>query len=347
MSVPLGHAALAGARVLVTGGTGSIGSAVTRALLATPVEAIRILGRSESRLIELRDRLAADPRIEWWIGDVRDAERMRAASSGIDTIIHAAAMKHVAVCEENPGEAIGTNVLGTERVLSAGLGGGLRRFLLISSDKAVEPSGTLGETKERAEGVLAGAHRAGARAALVALRLGNVLGSRGSVLPRVLDRLRRGAPVEIVRGAVTRFFLTPEEAAERVLETLAVGEGGETLAPHLPAATVGDVVETFIEWVAPRLDVDPAAVIRRGRELLPGEKAHERLVGRREASRLRDDGRYFRVAFLGRDGGAVDLPAACRSESAPRLAGREIRALLERSGTAEVFGVPADGGGRP
>jgi len=323
---------LSGWRVLVTGGTGSIGSAVVRALLDHPVALIRVLGRSECTQIELRDRLAPDPRLEWWIGDVRDRERMRAATRGIDTIVHAAAMKHVAICEENPTEAIGTNVLGTESVLGAALAGELRRFLLISSDKAVESGGILGDTKRSAEQTLAAAHARGASASLISLRLGNVLGSRGSVLPRVLDRLRRGAPVEVVAAPATRYLLTLEDAAGFALEALASGRRGEILAPRLPAAPVGELIERWIEHCAPRLGIDPRAVERRARPLRRGEKVHESLVAATEAPRTRADPRWFRVGDVDVPGASSIPPPGSRSEDAPRLSGSEIDARIARIG---------------
>jgi UDP-N-acetylglucosamine 4,6-dehydratase len=335
--------AVAGARVLVTGGTGSIGSAVVRVLLDRPVAAIRILGRSESTQIELRDRLPSDPRLEWWIGDVREPERMREATRGIDTVIHAAALKHVAICEENPTEAIATNVKGTERLLRAALSGELRRFLLISSDKAVEPCGVLGESKRRAEAILAAAQREGVRAELIALRLGNVLGSRGSVLPRVLERLRRRAPVEIVAPPATRFLLTLGEAAAHALDALESGRGGDVLAPRLPAAQVGELIERCIARSAPHFGLDPVSVERRSRPLHAGEKAHESIVAAAEAGRTRSDGRWFRVSAESVTDGLASLPAECCSQGAPRLDANAIDGLLERSEREAAFLAAADG----
>lgn len=322
---------LRGSRLLITGGTGSIGSAVVRALLGHPVAAVRVLGRSECSQIELRDRLPPDPRLEWWIGDVRDLERMREAVRGIDTVVHAAAMKHVSICEENPTEADATNVRGTEHLIRAARQEGVERFLLLSTDKAVEPAGVLGRSKREAEARLLAAAREGAGPRSIALRLGNVLGSRGSVLPRLRDRVRRGEPVEVGARNTTRFLLTLADAADHVLAALREGGDGEILAPPLPAAEVPLLIERAIERFAARLGIDARTVQRRPRALSAGEKPHESLVARAEAAHLAVDDRWYRIGPAPRRAAPAPLPPGCRSESAPRLDAEEIAALLGRA----------------
>lgn len=317
---------LDGTRVLVTGGTGSIGSSIVRTLLTTSAVSIRILGRDEAHQVRLRDRLPDDPRLEWWLGDVRDAARVCDAVAGRDAVVHAAAMKHVLLCEENPSEAEGINVAGTAHLLAASAAESVRRLVLISTDKAVAPAGVLGRTKRRAEELVLAAAAEGRHACVV--RLGNVVGSRGSLLPRVLERARGERTIELVDRRVTRFWMTPREAAERTMEAMGRAGAGEIHVPLMPSAGVRDLVEAFLGLEF------PGETPRVGeRSLGPGEKEHEVVVAPEEVARLVLGDRSAVIGPVGapETRSVGEVPDAMRSDRAPRLEGDALRAWLERA----------------
>ena len=274
---------LNGKTVLVTGATGSFGTAFMRTVLARyDVKSIRAFSRDELKQSELA-RALPDPRIRLLIGDVRDRDRLRLATRGVDVIVHAAALKQVPACEYNPFEAVQTNVIGAENVVAAAIDNDVPMTIALSTDKAVNPVNLYGATKLCAEKIVAQAmaYTPGTHARFASVRYGNVVGSRGSVIPIFRHQAQTGV-VTITDERMTRFWITLEEAVEFVLSCMPLVQGGETFVPKIPSMRVVDIAEAL----APGAE-------RRVVGIRPGEKLHEVLVTEDEARQCFDlDDRY-------------------------------------------------------
>jgi UDP-N-acetylglucosamine 4,6-dehydratase len=269
-----------GKTILLTGGTGSFGQHFTRTALAewNPA-AIRIFSRDELKQTDM-ERKFDDPRLRFFIGDVRDSNRLHRAIEGADVVIHAAALKHVPVCEYNPFEAIKTNILGTQNVAEACLDVGVPRAMALSTDKAVSPANLYGATKLCAEklfvqaNVYAGKHTT----RLSCVRYGNVVGSRGSVVPLFRDQAASGE-LTVTDERMTRFWITLDQAVQLVADSFVAMSGGEVFVPKIPSTRVLDLAEA----IAPGLPI-------RFTGIRPGEKLHESLITSEEARHTVDKG---------------------------------------------------------
>ncbi len=330
-----------GKRVLVTGGSGSIGSEIVRQLLELPVEVVRVFSRDETRQVSLQQSLGRDPRVRFLIGDVRDRERLRRGLDGIDTVFHAAALKHVPVCEYNPFEAVQTNVIGTQNVITVGREAGVKRIVVISTDKAVIPENTMGATKLLSERLVAAASRFMPGLVLCAVRFGNVLGSRGSVLPRVRSQIREQRCVEVTDRKMTRFFMTLGQAVSLVLKAARLAAGGELFVLPMPKLRVIDLLEVLVQEECASLGIPPESIRFKEVGRRPGERLHEMLLTPLECERAR---RCDGLIVVSPDGGEEE-PApegldhsAFRSETGPFLSKEKIAELLHRAG---LSGCPA------
>lgn len=313
--------------LLVTGGTGSLGQALTRfALDRLPLKTLRIFSRDELKQWEMRQRFG-DERLRFFLGDVRDRDRLFRACEGVDVVVHAAALKQVPACEYNPMEAIKTNVLGSANVVDAAIDAGVGQVLAISTDKAVNPVNLYGATKLCAEKVIVqgNAYTGGRPTRCSATRYGNVLGSRGSVVPFFLEqRERKVLPITDLR--MTRFWITLPQAVEFVLGCVERMQGGELFVPWLPTVRVVDIAAA----VAPECRLVEVGI-------RPGEKLHEVLLTEEETRRTWDCDRGFVVApepaWRGwqPERGAERLPEGFRYSSeggAGRLTVEEIAAVI-------------------
>jgi UDP-N-acetylglucosamine 4,6-dehydratase/5-epimerase len=252
--------------ILITGATGSFGSnCVAHLLRNSSPQALRIFSRDELKQSELRNRLGDDERLRFFIGDVRDRDRLVLATRGCDLIIHAAALKQVPACEYNPFEAIQTNVLGAENVVSAAIQNDVPYTMLLSSDKAVNPVNLYGASKLCAEKIItqANAYATYSAARFATVRYGNVVGSRGSVVPIFLRQAEENL-ITITDARMTRFWITLPQAIDFVLSRISMADGGEVFVPKIPSMRVTDIAEAIAPGV-PRV----ATGIR------PGEKLHE------------------------------------------------------------------------
>jgi len=278
---------LQGKTVLVTGGTGSFGTAFIRELLANhDPAAIRVYSRDELKQWELERKLGGDSRLRYLLGDVRDPARLKQATRGVDVIVHAAALKQVVACEYNPFEAVQTNIVGAENVVSAAIENQVPRTLSVSTDKAVNPVNLYGATKLCAEKIVTQANSyAGVDhdVRFSSVRYGNVVGSRGSVVPLFKAQAEDGV-FTITDEAMTRFWITLEQAVRFVVGCLARMEGGEVFVPKIPSMRVVDIADVL----APDAE-------RRIIGIRPGEKIHEVLITSEESrhARLFDD--YFAI----------------------------------------------------
>jgi len=256
--------------LLITGASGSLGTALLERLTTAPTyDRIVVFSRDELKQHHLRERFP-DKRLRWFLGDVRDLERLTLAFHGIDHVIHAAALKQVPAGEYNPSEFIRTNILGTMNVCLAALGSSVSKVLLVSTDKAVSPVNLYGATKLCAERfVLAANNYSGAQGcAFSVVRYGNVAGSRGSVIPLFREKLAQGQALPITDPNATRFWITLPQAAAFVLEKLAAMQGRETFVPKMPSVRLKDLVMALL---SPGAVATPIG-------LRPGEKLHETVV---------------------------------------------------------------------
>ncbi|MGD9601979.1 MAG: polysaccharide biosynthesis protein [Gammaproteobacteria bacterium] len=277
-------------RVLVTGGTGSFGNFVVRRLLTAGVREVRVLSRDEKKQYDMRVFYRGRPDLTLMIGDVRDPRVVDEAMQGIDVVFHAAALKQVPACEHHPQEAIKTNVLGAENLVAAALRHAVECFVMISTDKAVKPVNVMGMTKALQERTVLHGNlsRANKGTRLCCVRYGNVLRSRGSVVPFFRRQLALGQTMTITDERMTRFLLTLNEAIDLVLYAAEHTEGGEIFVRKAQAAKVTDIACVLAEEAGKACDYKVIGI-------LPGEKLHEILVSEEELVRVRDCGQYYKV----------------------------------------------------
>ena len=285
-----------GSVLLITGGTGSFGGAVLRRFLDSGLSEIRIFSRDEKKQDDMRKRYA-HPKLKFYIGDVRDNRSVSAAMRGVDYVFHAAALKQVPSCEFHPIEAVRTNVLGTENVLDAAIAAGVRRVVCLSTDKAVYPINAMGISKAMMEKVMVATSRNLERTNTVicGTRYGNVMASRGSVIPLFVDQVRAGKAITITDPNMTRFMMTLDDAVDLVLYAFEHGNNGDIFVQKAPAATVQVLAQAILELMS-RPDHPLNEIGTRH-----GEKLYEALLGREEMACAEDLGSYYRVPPDARD----------------------------------------------
>ncbi len=276
--------------LLITGGTGSFGSAVLKKFVDTNIAEIRIFSRDEKKQDDMR-KLYSSSRLKFYIGDVRDYQSILNASRGVDYIFHAAALKQVPSCEFHPMEAVKTNVLGTENVLEAAIQNQVKRVVCLSTDKAVYPINAMGISKAMMEKVMVAKSRNldDARTVICGTRYGNVMASRGSVIPLFIEQIRAGKPLTITDPNMTRFMMTLADAVDLVLYAFEHGNNGDLFVQKAPAATVETLAHALTDLIG-KPD-HPIQVIGTRH----GEKLYEALLSREEMACAEDMGEYFRV----------------------------------------------------
>lgn len=274
--------------LLITGGTGSFGNAVLNRFLDTDISEIRIFSRDEKKQDDMRKRYAS-PKLKFYIGDVRDYQSLLNATRGVDYVFHAAALKQVPSCEFHPMEAVKTNVLGTENILEASIQNGVKRVICLSTDKAVYPINAMGISKAMMEKVAVAKSRSGNGTVICATRYGNVMASRGSVIPLFVDQIRAGKPITITDPNMTRFMMTLDDAVDLVLYAFEHGNPGDIFVQKAPAATIQTLAYAVTELLnAPDHEVREIGTRH-------GEKLFEVLLSREEKAAAEDLGDYFRV----------------------------------------------------
>jgi UDP-N-acetylglucosamine 4,6-dehydratase len=282
--------------LLITGGTGSFGNAVLRRLLQSGLREIRIFSRDEKKQDDMRRRYD-HPKLKFYLGDVRDRRAVAAAMRGADYCFHAAALKQVPSCEFHPMEAVRTNVMGTENVLDAAIAAGVRRVVCLSTDKAVYPINAMGISKAMMEKVMVAVSRnlEGAGTVICATRYGNVMASRGSVIPLFVSQVLAGKPITVTDPNMTRFMMSLDDAVELVLYAFEEGSNGDIFVQKAPAATVGVLTQAILELMGrPAHPVHEIGTRH-------GEKLYEVLLSREELTSAADLGAYYRVPPDGRD----------------------------------------------
>lgn len=281
--------------LMITGGTGSFGNAVLKRFLDTGVREIRIFSRDEKKQEDMRVAMK-NPKLKFYIGDVREYGSVYDSLKGVDFVFHAAALKQVPSCEFYPLEAIRTNVLGAENVMNAAVAQGVKRVVVLSTDKAVYPVNAMGLSKALMEKVMIAKARirSEGETVLVATRYGNVMASRGSVIPLFVDQIRQGLPLTVTDPAMTRFLMSLEDSVDLVLHAFTHGQQGDIFVQKAPASTIGDLAASLQDIF--RSD-RPVRVIGTRH----GEKLYESLVSREEMVRAESMDRYFRIPADNRD----------------------------------------------
>ena len=280
--------------LMITGGTGSFGNAVLNRFLTTDIKEIRIFSRDEKKQDDMRHEYQAKypeyaDKIKFYIGDVRSLESCRSAMVGVDYIFHAAALKQVPSCEFFPMEAVRTNVIGTDNVLTAAIEAGVECVICLSTDKAAYPINAMGITKAIEEKVAVAKSRMSGKTRICCTRYGNVMCSRGSVIPLWIDQIRSGNPITLTEPSMTRFIMSLEEAVDLVLFTFEHGENGDLLIQKAPACTIQTQAEAVCELFGGNKEDIKVIGIRHG------EKMYETLLTNEECAKAIDMGNFYRV----------------------------------------------------
>lgn len=278
---------------MITGGTGSFGNAVLKRFLDTDIREIRIFSRDEKKQDDMR-KLYANKKLKFYIGDVRNPSSIRDAIHGVDYIFNAAALKQVPSCEFFPMEAVRTNVLGVDNVLAAAIESGVKKVICLSTDKAAYPINAMGISKAMMERVFVAKSRTTDQTVICGTRYGNVMCSRGSVIPLFIDQIQQGKPLTITNPDMTRFLMSLEEAVDLVLFAFEHGQSGDIMVQKAPACTIGVLAQAVKEV----FHADNAIQYIGTRH---GEKKHETLLTREECAHAYDMGNFFRVPADNRD----------------------------------------------
>ena len=281
--------------LMITGGTGSFGNTVLKRFLDTDVKEIRIFSRDEKKQEDMRIALAND-KVKFYIGDVRDYASLMQAMCGVDYIFHAAALKQVPSCEFFPMEAVKTNVLGTENVINAAVANNVKRVVVLSTDKAVYPINAMGISKAMAEKLMVAKSRmiSAESTVICATRYGNVMASRGSVIPLFVNQLKSGLPLSVTDPNMTRFLMSLEDSVDLVLHAFEHSKQGDIFVQKAPASTVADLADAL------------KTIFKKDNEVRiigtrHGEKLYESLISREEMAKSEDMGRYYRIPADNRD----------------------------------------------
>lgn len=285
------NARLAGSKILITGGTGTFGSAFLDKALAAGAEEVRIFSRDEKKQYDMAQRYRKNDNVRFFLGDVRDKRSMDAAMQGVDYVFHAAAMKQVPSCEQFPLEAIRTNVNGSDNVLTLAIQKRVKKVVCLSTDKAVYPTSAMGMTKAYMEKLAIQKAAEQNRTEICVTRFGNLVASRGSAVPLFIEQVQNGMPITITDPDMTRFMMTVSEAADLVEQAFMIGENGDLLVKRSKACTTGDLAKAVCRYLNLPADYQTEII-----GIRPGEKMHEALLTEEEADLGQMKGDYIVVS---------------------------------------------------
>lgn len=281
--------------VLVTGACGTVGAELVRQLVDSPAKHIVCIDNNETELFFQIEQYRGSGKVSGHLADIRDREAMRLRMRGVDIVLHSAALKHVGLCEDSPAQAIATNIMGTQNVIDAAQENGVERVLFTSSDKAVNPTNVMGTSKLMGERLMTaaaettGQSRTGNAGTIFAsTRFGNVLGSRGSVVPLFRRQIEAGGPITLTDKEMTRFIMTLEEAVRLVLESVWLARGGEVLVTKMPVARIEDIATIMRDELGGGKDIEITEIGAK-----PGEKMYEELMNDEEVRRTWEQGNFF------------------------------------------------------
>mgnify|MGYP001447959968 FL=1 len=279
--------------LLITGGTGSFGNAVLDRFLASDIEEIRIFSRDEKKQDDMRKKYNS-PKIKFYIGDVRDFNSINNALKKVNFVFHAAALKQVPSCEFYPMEAVKTNILGTNNVLDASIDNQIEKVVCLSTDKAVYPINAMGVSKAMMEKILVAKSRLSDRTIIVGTRYGNVMASRGSVIPLFYNQIKNKSAITITDPDMTRFMMTLDDAVELVIYAFKSGKPGDIFVKKSPSSTIEQIANALKKIYNSNVKIDNIGVRH-------GEKKHETLLSREELTSSQDLGKYFKIPADNRD----------------------------------------------
>jgi len=280
--------------LLITGGTGSFGNAILKRFLSTEIKEIRVFSRDELKQDNMR-KLFNNRKLKFYIGDVRDTKSIDDAMSGVDFVFHAAALKQVPSCEFYPMQAVKTNVIGTENVLNSAIRAGVQKVIALSTDKAVYPINAMGVSKAMMEKVIVAKGRNEMETMIACTRYGNVMASRGSVIPLFIDQIRKGLPITITDPEMTRFMMSLDQAVDLVLFAFENGKSGDIFVQKAPAATIKILAKTISRALGkPNYEIRTIGTRH-------GEKLYETLLTKEEMVKAIDMGDYYRIPADNRD----------------------------------------------
>ncbi|MTI80522.1 MAG: SDR family NAD(P)-dependent oxidoreductase [Firmicutes bacterium] len=280
---------LMGKKFLITGGAGTVGKEIVRQLcLYYEPKEVRVIDNNESALFFLEQNYTNDPRVNCYIGDVRDRDKLMSDMKGIDVVIHTAALKHVILCEKSPWDAVETNITGIHNLIQAAISNKVERVLFTSSDKAVNPTNVMGTSKLMGERLITAANAKkynGSGPIFASTRFGNVLGSAGSVIPIFKEQIANGGPVTLTHRDMTRFIMTLEQAVSLVLQGAGLAKGGEVFITKMPVTKIKDLAKTMIKALAPQYGYSANDIKIKIIGTKPGEKLYEELMSQEETRR--------------------------------------------------------------
>jgi UDP-glucose 4-epimerase len=279
--------------LLITGGTGSFGNAVLKRFLNTEIKEIRIFSRDEKKQDDMR-RYYDNPKIKYYIGDVRDYNSIIGAMNGVDFIFHAAALKQVPSCEFYPSQAVLTNIMGSENVANAAIASGVTQFIALSTDKAVYPVNAMGISKAMMEKIIIASSRISDKTVFCCTRYGNVMGSRGSVIPLFIKQAKENKTLTVTDPAMTRYLMPLDQSVDLVLFAFTHGNPGDIFVQKTPASTIGDLAKAIIELFKSKSKIGIIGTRH-------GEKLYETLLSREEMVKAQDMGNYYRIPSDNRD----------------------------------------------
>ena len=320
-----------GKKILITGGTGSLGQALTKRLLENDVDTIRIFSRNEEKQIKMQSNFS-DRRLRFFIGDVRDKDRLTRALEDIDIVFHAAALKHVPIIEYNPFEAIKTNVIGSQNIIDACLEENVEKAICVGTDKAVSPLNTYGATKLLMEKLFVSAdnylNKNKHKTKFIALRYGNVLGSSGSVVPFFINKIRAKEEITITDDRMTRFSITMDEALDFILESVEIGQGSDIFIPKLKAYSLTELKDAIFELYGETQESTKG--------IRPGEKLHETLINFDEVRNTIDIGNKFVILKPDsknsyKNSKTVELEKGYSSDVTDKLSKDELKKLISEN----------------
>lgn len=283
--------------ILITGGTGSIGVGLAKQLIKFKPRTIRILSNDENSIFEMKRLVGKNPIFTFMMGDVRDRSRLDLAIKNIDIVFHTAAMKHIDICEQNPFDAVKTNVIGTSNLLEASLIENVSKFIFISTDKATNPSSTLGASKLLAERLTldASSYRGDGKTIFSIVRFGNVIGSRGSVFQIFLEQIRKGQSLTVTDSRMTRFIMSISEATNLILEVTYLAKDGEVFILKMPSVTISDLAKCMIEVCNEKMPNKNKISSVKTSKLREGERFNEFLITNEEIPFCQDLGKMYKI----------------------------------------------------
>jgi UDP-N-acetylglucosamine 4,6-dehydratase/5-epimerase len=285
---------LKGKNVLVTGGTGSIGSAIVKKAIKDKAKNIRVFSNDEFGQYELEKELGKNTNVSFWLGDIRDESRIEYVVKNMDYVFHAAALKHVDRCEVNPNESILTNIIGTKNLINASQKANIKKVIFISTDKAVNPVSVMGASKLLAEKLIsAEAFHENSKTIFASVRFGNVLNTRGSILPFIEEQIKHGGPITLTDKKMIRFFMTKNDAVNLIISAAKIAKGGEIFVLKMPIIRLNDLFESLKKILGPKYGHHPSSIKTKIIGMKPGEKLVEELLTEIEIKRVLETKEFF------------------------------------------------------